>query len=859
MRLPSDGDFSGKEITMYRRCMVMTILTLVLAASGTVSAEQHLREATVRQTAAGHEVSFVVEEPVDVTVRIVDARGRVVRHLACGMVGLEKAAAPFAPKALSQKIVWDGKDDEDEPVEVEGCSAVVLAGMEATFDRLLLEGHDTFAADIAAFGGSNRTGHIFTANLNAMIHRISFVREFDREGHYVRTVWPLNPNMDRKQYLDFLQREDTCAWKQYNMHWAWGTKDYDGKWVLGELHDNVFGGLLVASLTQVADGRIVGMRSISSPRAFIVWAEDGRVVNHAQVVAPWYKMGDPLNPWTKDALNICSGPEGKLVYVTDAGQIAKGGKVKWGWVVGCFDATTLKPVSRFAWSGLKKLDTPVYHLGTPNESGEDEAHFKAPTGVAIDYKGRFWVADADCLKVYADDGKFLKRIDAKTPGFEEVQFYSAKIGADYDSGGIYVVTGGKRRSRKDRKLYKVDSLENLKIVWEIPLTFRYHYGPARQVFVDSKANIVWVARGAGPRTLLRVVDKGATFEKKVIDGNAPGKLLKPQWMRTDSAGNIYILDMGRKAILKTDIDGNNVLEIPVKVTSSDGYFCLDREDNLYITEWSWRRPFRLRKFDSDGSPLKIGGKEALDFTGPDDWIRDERNGRVKGVCVVPNGDIYVAGSEPYHQAYALYKKDRTMKASWVNVYTADGVLKKAKLVQIGSINEIQVGRDGLYAVQAGFGASTGMRNQVARDKEVAHWTLYNKLQKYSLEGGVENGDGHLWNHAGVGFVNSMACGYECAGAQMCIDKDDRVWIPEHIVYNVKAVDSAGNLIARIGTYGNADCDGDPNGKNPRPAIPITWPVSIARHKDYLLIADRISARVVRCRLAYRDRKEIKLN
>ena len=50
-------------------------------------------------------------KPTDVTVRILDKDGNIVRHLASGMVGLEKAATPFAAKSLSQKISWDGKDD----------------------------------------------------------------------------------------------------------------------------------------------------------------------------------------------------------------------------------------------------------------------------------------------------------------------------------------------------------------------------------------------------------------------------------------------------------------------------------------------------------------------------------------------------------------------------------------------------------------------------------------------------------------------------------------------------------------------------------------------------------------------------
>ncbi|HUU43963.1 MAG TPA: hypothetical protein VMX57_09295, partial [Planctomycetota bacterium] len=614
---------------MMRRGTFIATVMLALAIPAAAPAAPLLRDAAVRKTPDGCEIAFTLAEPTDVTVRIVDAKGEVLRHLVCGMVGLERAAVPFAPKTLQQKIVWDGKDDAGKPA-TGPYSVEIGVGLRAKFEKFLLDGHDTFFSEICAFGGSNETGHVFTANLGAMIHRICFVREFDREGNYVRTVWPLNPNMDEKLYLEFVQRSDTSAWKRYDMHWKWGTKDYNGKWVLGELHDNNFGGLAASSLTQAADGRIIGMRRIASPRAFIVWAADGRVLSQCQVVAPWYKFGDPLRPHAYNTLNICSGPDGKLLYVTDVGQTAKGGEMRWGWVVGCFDAATLKPVNRFTWSGLKKLDQPVYHLGTPNEPGEDEAHFKGPTGVAIDDRGRFWVGDVDCVKVYDGDGRFLKRIDAKTPGFEKVQFSSIKLGANHRHGGVFVASGGAGRG-PTRKLVKIDSFEDLRVVWELPLVNVLSRYTARQVFVDSDADLVWVAEGAGKRTLLRVLDKGATFEKRVIDGNVPGKLQKPQWMRADADGNVYVLDMGRKAVIRTDIDGKTFKEIPVQVSSSDGYFCLDAEGNLYITE-SQRKGFRLRKFSPDGKPLKVGDRDALEFTGPDDWIRNEKVGRVKGVC-----------------------------------------------------------------------------------------------------------------------------------------------------------------------------------------------------------------------------------
>ena len=197
-------------------------------------------------------------------------------------------------------------------------------------------------------------------------------------------------------------------------------------------------------------------------------------------------------------------------------------------------------------------------------------------------------------------------------------------------------------AHKQRKLYKIESLENPRIVWELEVDkSRGH------VFVDSEAGIVWVSDGAGKLTLLRVEDKGGTFEKKVISGLVSGKLLRPQWVRTDSIGNVYVLDAARASIVKTDPDGKTFREIVKNVGTynSCGYFCLDREDNLYVTESpSSRNAFRLRKVDSEGRPLKIGGEDFLSFDGDRDWNLGGTFGRVKGVCVDRTGDIYVTGT-----------------------------------------------------------------------------------------------------------------------------------------------------------------------------------------------------------------------
>ena len=98
---------------------------------------------------------------------IIDKDGKVVRHLAAGMVGKDQAALPLQPKSLAQRIVWDGKDDGGNPAAAVApkmgsdpnektpggqtpfsapFSVRVRAGMTTTFGRMI--------------GGSPYTGQV---------------------------------------------------------------------------------------------------------------------------------------------------------------------------------------------------------------------------------------------------------------------------------------------------------------------------------------------------------------------------------------------------------------------------------------------------------------------------------------------------------------------------------------------------------------------------------------------------------------------------------------------------------------------------------------------------------------------------
>jgi hypothetical protein len=92
---------------------------------------------------------------------------------------------------------------------------------------------------------------------------------------------------------------------------------------------------------------------------------------------------------------------------------------------------------------------------------------------------------------------------------------------------------------------------------------------------------------------------------------------------------------------------------------------------------------------------------------------------------------------------------------------------------------------------------------------------------------------------------------------MAIDGSDRIFAADTGRYHVKVLDTAGNLIVRVGGWGNADCRG-PGSKFPEPAIAFGWLFGLDACDDYLYASDRDLNRVVKVRMDYRETKETAL-
>src|SRR5262249_51053386 len=68
------------------------------------------RKPTATKAGDAIKLEFTSDRATDVTVTVEDAHGKIVRHLAAGVLG-KNAPEPLQPNTLAQSLTWDGKDD----------------------------------------------------------------------------------------------------------------------------------------------------------------------------------------------------------------------------------------------------------------------------------------------------------------------------------------------------------------------------------------------------------------------------------------------------------------------------------------------------------------------------------------------------------------------------------------------------------------------------------------------------------------------------------------------------------------------------------------------------------------------------
>ncbi len=190
----------------------MRLVAFVLAAGLSMSAlaAEKIAFATppkAAQEAGGARVSFAVSGPTDVEVAVLSAEGKVVRHLAAGMLGGKNPPpAPLKP-GLEQSLSWDGKDDFGKPAAGGPFKFRVRAGTALKFgcfigeDPCNLGALDSLATDeegsvyVMGYGGE--------ANQGQMV-----LRAFDAEGRYLRELLPFPADLPPDAMKDIARWDD---------------------------------------------------------------------------------------------------------------------------------------------------------------------------------------------------------------------------------------------------------------------------------------------------------------------------------------------------------------------------------------------------------------------------------------------------------------------------------------------------------------------------------------------------------------------------------------------------------------------------------------------------------------------------
>lgn len=131
------------------------------------------------------------------------------------------------------------------------------------------------------------------------------------------------------------------------------------------------------------------------------------------------------------------------------------------------------------------------------------------------------------------------------------------------------------------------------------------------------------------------------------------------------------------------------------------------------------------------------------------------------------------------------------------------------------------------------------------------------LVKFPPSGGQRGTETELWAHRGVSPVMGGGCKCPVATNCLAIDAADRIFAADYTMYHVNVLDTAGNLIARVGAWGSADCRG-PGSRYPQPEIAFGWVHSLDTFGDALYASDKDLRRIAKVRMDYRQVKEVSL-
>lgn len=541
---------------------------------------------TLAKTAGGYLIGFAIGNPDDVVARIVDARGKTLRNLGSGVIGLARSPEPFLAGSLSQEVAWDGKVD-GKPAPA-GCRVEVGVGLDPRFDGFVA--HDPGQPQpLLNQLVVDAKGRVYLGLHNSQARTDPTIIRLDRDGNYLDMIYPPNPGhlkAQGKSLKDVYEKVETIEGHEVPIFSKlWGSPIFrwdtflefpfiispDGKAYLVELWEG-------ATWRRRHEGDYVNLLKaddLEKPFLYNYWSTGtfGSFMVSARYSTMTFDRDGNLYIATVRGDN-----QHGMTWLVD--PKAESAIVK-------LDVKTNRPIPAFTCWGTRKLEQPAYTLGDPGSfqwnlgKDKDQIAFYERHKQVFEKNGRIepWPEDNDQrfinietlavdddgnilvgdglprrIKRYREDGSWLGELqglrhDGKDRLFHDLAFIK------YAKDAYYVLTTFFDEPQK-MYLLKCKGLagEAPKVAWSVPLSEF-----SRFVAVDTAVEpaLVWVGDGGGKATVTRIVDKGtAPGEIRHIGGSRDGKLVEPWIVTAADQNNLYVYDYGRQQIVNTSVSGD---------------------------------------------------------------------------------------------------------------------------------------------------------------------------------------------------------------------------------------------------------------------------------------------------------------
>ena len=886
-------------------------------------------------------ISFESKGFCDATVAIENANGRIIRHLASGVLG-SNAPAPFQKNSKQQILTWDGKDDRDRYVDDRTKLSVrVSLGLKPRFERSLLWTPKRRISGKTPLMAASEEG-VYVYQGQAVDH----IRLYDHKGDYARTVYPFPAGKITEiadlERIRLPQLEHEVPLKRNAYKNTLFTCGENGGHCLEDQSKNGLTGNAGVALA-VHRGKIA-LAGFSLNRAHTDGTSGGLDFNgpNVSVSVPSRRSAKIVKGARYDRnkqafevmpRSIAFSPDGKWLYLTGYQWIA---------VSAGYYSSRLHSLHGVMRMPYRANENPTPFLGKMHEAGKDDHHFSAATSVDCDGEGRVYVSDYlnNRIQVFSSYGKHLKAVPVERP---------SKVRLNRKTGDLYMFSWMiPMVHHKDGKiapiLHRFSPYPECRSTksWTIPGVSSRRpagdgyagWGRLTEADIDFWAAppTVWLSgerslwagwvgsfrdrtsswRTIGPRLLAIEDDKlvpSRDFVQNALEASPrlrPARASSQYLFVNPKTGKLLVAEAtGRRggaertnALMEIDPETGSIRTVKPPFNPADLAFDLNglayariRDVIVRYDPATWREiPWDYgeeRKFD--GGRILSGLAVPLNPM----WIWQG------GLAVSPRGDIAV--HYPYRAVTRSRKGENTVhenRAFVPHVYpgrpTGFGISiwdRHGKLVcrdalpGIGKVSGIALDSHRNVTAMAGGlrmwngkpypirSTATLLQGPAGRARVLSSSDKVPVPLPAEIRPGRPQDmkglwlEGGRWLYGGVGYNNSGIIHCFCWHSRFAQDWFGRSFVPEPDIFRVAVLDSNGNLILRVGQYGNVD-DGKPlvaDGGPPSPRsiggdeVALFQPNYLGTHTDRrLLIADAGNSRVVSVRTDYHAEHRLRL-